>query len=341
MSVTTQPTTFADLYTLVLNQVRSQTSQASTVSQAKRAVNMGLQDMHLGQDYQFYWAERSATLVLQPPYSTGTVTTTAGSATVTGSGTLWNTAGTYGVNNVVVGSKIKFAGTEVVYRVSAIASDTSLTLSTIFIGAALSGATYSAYQDEYALESDYLRPVDLRFFDDNREVVLVDRRQLRRARPRNSTTGRPRWATQIELGPSASVDMRPRIVVAPPPDAVYVVPYNYITSNLVVSTAGALQTGFSADDDEPIVPLRYRHAIYYYALMLFYEHKDDVRRQEAQQAYKEIMARTLGDVNVGDNRMRIEPSIGHYVQRAEAPYTGRGRGHRRFDSDSNAFDRLE
>jgi flagellar hook-associated protein FlgK len=51
MSVTTQPTTFADLYTLVLNQVRSQTSQANTLSQAKRAVNMALQDMHLGSDY--------------------------------------------------------------------------------------------------------------------------------------------------------------------------------------------------------------------------------------------------------------------------------------------------
>ena len=53
MSVTEQPTTFADRYTLVLNQVRSQTSQANTLSQAKRAVNIALQDMHLGQDYKF------------------------------------------------------------------------------------------------------------------------------------------------------------------------------------------------------------------------------------------------------------------------------------------------
>ena len=340
MSVTTQPTTFADLYTLVLNQVRSQTSQASTLSQAKRAVNMALQDMHLGTDYQFYWAERQASLILQPPYSTGTVAITAGGTTVTGTDTLWNTAGTYGTNNIEVGWKIVFSGTNVPYRVSAIASDTSLTLNETYVGATLTAGSYSCYKDEYALPTDYLRPVDTQFFDDDREICLTDRRQLRRARPRNSTTGRPQWATQIELGPSASVDLRPRMVFYPPPNAVFKIPYAYITNQLVVSAAGALQTNFSADTDEPIVPLRYRTGIYLYAMAMVYEHKDDVRRQEAMQSYMQFMQRALSDVTVGDRRARIEPQMGHYASRAMNPYNGNGR-FRRWDTESKAFDRRE
>ena len=340
MSVTTQPTTFADLYTLVLNQVRSQTSQANTLSQAKRAVNMALQDMHLGQDYQFYWAEREAKLVLQPDYSTGTLAITAGSTSVVGTDSLWNTAGSYGTNNIEVGWKIKVAGSQVVYRVSAIGSDTTLTLDTAYVGDTVTAATYNCWKDEYALATDYLRPVNMTFFDDDREIRLVDRRQMKRALPRNSTTGRPKWATQIELGPSGSTALRPRLVIAPPPDQVYSIPYGYITNLLAVASDGTGQVSLSADTDEPIVPLRYRAAIYHYAMAMVYEHKDDQRQSIAMQQYQQIMQRTLSDVTIGDRRMRIEPSISTYTNSAENPYQG-SRSGRRFDTASGAFDRLE
>ena len=339
MSVTTQPTTFADLYTLVLNQVRSQTSQANTLSQAKRAVNMALQDMHLGQDYQFYWAEREAKLILQPDYSTGTVAITQGSTSVVGTDSLWNTAGLYGTNNLEVGWKFKVSGNETVYRVATITNDTTLTLDTAYVGATVTAASYNAFKDEYAMPTDYLRPVDMRFFDDNHEIQLVDRRQLRRVLPRNSTTGRPLFATQIELGPSGSTALRPRLVIAPPPNQVYSIPYNYITNLLAVSSAGSQQVSLEADNDEPIVPLRYRAAIYHYAMGMLYEHKDDIRQQTAMQQYQQIMQRTLSDITVGDRRMRVEPSISGYVSSAERPYRG-GSRHRQYDSN-NRFDRLE
>jgi hypothetical protein len=340
MSVTTQPTTFADLYTLVLNQVRSQTSQANTLSQAKRAVNMALQDMHLGSDYSFYWAEREAKLVLQPDYSTGTLAITAGSTSVVGTGSLWDTAGSYGTNNIEVGWKLKVGGSEVVYRVTAIGSDTTLTLDAAYVGSTVTAASYNCWKDEYELASDYLRPVNIQFFDDNREIRLVDRRQLKRALPRNSITGRPKWATQIELGPSGSTALRPRIVIAPPPDQVYAIPYSYITNLLAVDSTGTGLVNMSADTDEPIVPLRYRGAIYHYAMAFIYEHKDDARQQTALQQYAQIMQRILSDVTIGDRRMRIEPAISTYVRHAETPYSGSRTG-RRFDTSSGAFDRLE
>jgi hypothetical protein len=197
MAVTEQFSTFNDLYIGVLNAVRAQTSQASTTSQAQRAVNIALQDMHLGTDYQFYWAEREANLLVNPPYSTGTVAISQSGSTVTGTSTLWDSLNVQSVANVRLNSKIKFAGSEVVYRVNSTPTTTSLTVTPAYIGTTLTAGTYTAYDDEYALPTDYLRPVDARFFDDNREIAFVDRRQLR-----TITVKLPSWIDGNSGGPS-------------------------------------------------------------------------------------------------------------------------------------------
>src|SRR3990167_5786816 len=100
MSTTSQVTTFSDLYTDLQNRVRVQTGVAATENQAKRYVNIALQDMHLGFDYRFPWAERSALLRTQAQYDTGTVTATKGSTTITGSSTAWNTNNDFTVKNM-------------------------------------------------------------------------------------------------------------------------------------------------------------------------------------------------------------------------------------------------
>lgn len=324
MSVEGQFTTFADLYTGVLNATRSQTSQADPKSQAKRAVNVALQDMHLGTDQTFYWAEREAAILTLPPVTAGTLSITQGSTTVTGSGTTWNTSDWYGIPTERDG-KLVVAGSKIPFTVTQVNSDTEMILNKIFHLDSVSGVTYEYYKDEYALASDYLRPVDMQFFDNNQEIRLVDRRQFKRETPRSSTTGKPKVAMQIELGPLSNTSARLRLVLSPPPDAAYLLPYSYITNKLVVSSSGTLQTGFSADDDEPIVPLRYRHAIYWYACKLAFLGKDDARRQVAEQEYNNVMTRILNDTNQGDNRLRLQPSISSYASHAAAPYSGRGR----------------
>ena len=337
MSVTGQFTTFADLYTGVLNAIRAQTTQADPKSQAKRAVNVALQDMHLGTGPSFYWAERQSAFLTQAPITTGTVSLTQGSTSLVGTGTTWNTSDWYGVP-IERHGKILIAGSTTPLEVTLVISDTEITLDRISHLATVTDVTYQYYKDQYSLASDYGRPIDVQFFDDNREIQLIDRRQLKRMDPRNSLTGRPKFATQIELGPLASTASRRRLVLYPPPDGAYKIPYSYITNKLVVSSAGSLQTEFSADTDEPIVPLQYRHAIYWYACKLAFQHKDDARRQEAEQEYTNIMTRLLNDTNPGDDRMRVEPRMGHYARHASAPYSGRGRFKRW--SVNNEFDRL-
>ena len=112
MSATTQVTSFSDIYTSILNGLRNDTSVTATINQAKRAANIALHDMHIGFAERMPWAERRATLITQPEYTTGTITATKGSTTITGSGTAWNTNNDFSVANMRAGGKLRINGGE-------------------------------------------------------------------------------------------------------------------------------------------------------------------------------------------------------------------------------------
>ena len=73
-------------------------------------------------------------------YSTGTASVTNGSATVTGSGTLW-------LANVSAGDSFTVAGDGVMYDVASVDSDTQITLSAPYAGTTASGAVYTIARD--------------------------------------------------------------------------------------------------------------------------------------------------------------------------------------------------
>lgn len=323
MGTTTQVKTFSDLYTDLQNRVRVTTGVTATQNQAKRYINIGLHDMHIGFGEKFPWAERRDILRTQAQYQTGTVSTTKGSITITGSSTLWNTANDFNDNNMRVGGKIVFGGNDV-YEIATVDSDTSATLTTKFISTAISGGTYTYFEDEYELSSDFLRPIDLQSFSNAMEIPFISRTEFRRAYPRNNTTGRPQIATLITKGPSGSVALRRRVRLARPPSDTFLIPYTFVTNKLAVSAAGAEATDLSSDDDEPIVPLSYRHAIVLHALWHWYrDKKDDARSQEVAQEWSNLMQRIVGDVEIGVTpNPRLQPRMGMYRRRARRPWRG-------------------
>ena len=73
-------------------------------------------------------------------YKTGTASVTNGSATVTGSGTLW-------LANVSAGDSFTIAGTGVLYDVASVSSDTSLSLSTPYTGVSATEVVYTIARD--------------------------------------------------------------------------------------------------------------------------------------------------------------------------------------------------
>lgn len=320
------------------NRVRVTTGVTATENQAKRYINIALQDMHIGFSESLPWAERNAILITQAPYTTGTLTVSQGSTTITGTSTAWNTNNSFSVANMRAGGKIRInSGTEV-YEIQSVASDTSATLTSRFTQSTVTDGTYSYFEDEYALASDFLRPIDQQIFSSGMNIELIGRSDFRRFFPRNYTTGKPTAACIIDRPPSGNTTPVRKVRFHKPPDAVYSIPYSYVTSNLAVSSAGAAQTSLSADADEPIVPLRYRHAIVLHALYHWYRDKsDDSRSNEAKAEYTDIMLRIYTDNEIGRQRPRLAPNVGHYMRKARTPYSG---GSRRYDIDGR-FDRFE
>ena len=320
MAAGTQVTDLTDLRTDLIQRVRDATGLAATNTIADRYLNIALHDMHISPGGKMPWAERRAFLLTHATYTTGTVEISSSTrTTVTGTSTLWNTAVTgMGFNNARAGGKMTFSGDTDVYEVSTVDSDTQITLTSRYVGASglAASSSYIYFEDEYALASDFFRPVDLRSFDEDATIPLVGGMEFRRKAPRNSRTSKPRVATLIQLGFSSNTTPRYRVVLHPAPDAVYSIPYTYITSNLAVSSTGTEQAQLTATTDEPIVPLRYRHLIVLHALYHWYrDRKDDPRAAEAKGEYEQLMARVTGDTIIGQDRPRLIPRVSHYYHR--------------------------
>ena len=317
MSTTGQPTTFSELYTALLNDVRADTTSGGTAETlAKRTLNIALHDMHIQQNWP--WAERTATLITRPPYSTGSISIAAAArTTLTGTNTLWNTAVTgMGFNNFNVGGKVRLAGTEEVYKVSAVSSDTAATLASRYTESldtastyALAYGNYTYYEDEYTLAADFFRLVDLRQFSDVMNIECLGSQDFYKRFPRNSSrSGTPTKCTIIELGPQSSTDWQPRVVFHPYPDAAHSIPYRYMTRYLAVTSAGVAQLEMSSDTDEPIIPVRYRHILLSYSKFIWYrDQKDDARSQEAYQEYVDGVKRIADDSSHQRDFARIVP----------------------------------
>lgn len=78
------------------------------------------------------------------PYSTGTITVTSGSASVTGSGTTFTSA--------MVGRKLVVSGDNLAYTVKTFTSTTAITLDTVYKGTGGSGQSYKIYKSVYRLD---------------------------------------------------------------------------------------------------------------------------------------------------------------------------------------------
>lgn len=327
MSSTGQLQTYSDLYTDLTNRIRAQTGSSGPQDVMKRYINSALQDIHVGAKERMPWVERQSVLITHPSYSTGTVSISQGSTTLTGSGTAWNTANVFGQTNARAYGKLVLNGGLEVYEVASVGGDTSITLASRFTQDDLSGADYVYFEDEYDLASDFLRVVDFRFFDTARQFRMLPRNDFRSAYVRSATAGKPVSCTIADRPPSGSTALVRRVLFDRPTDEAYSVPYSYITKNLVVSSTGTAQEQFSADSDEPLLPLPFRHIIVMRALVWAYrDRRDDSRMQAAWQEFTDLWLRMVGDHEMGQSRPRMAPRISSYVSRARSPWSGASPG---------------
>jgi hypothetical protein len=339
MSTETIVTTFSDLYGALLTDMRSATSASATTSLAKRYIDTGNMELYVGFGERFHWAERHAFLKTHPEYTTGTLTATIGSGTITGDSTEWNTANSHGQTNMREDGRIVIGSGNVVYDVSAVASDTSATINPTYIGDSDSELTYRYFEDEYDLASDFLRPLDQRSFDNAGTIRLLGRTDFRRRFPRNwIPTSGIRFAIIEDKPFSGNTTPVRRIRFGPPPSTIQVIPYSYVTKNIVVASDGTEKASFTADTDEPTMPLSFRNFILKMAKVAWYrELKDDARSLAVFQELQGDIDRMIGSTDIGAQKLRIVTPWAKYRARATSPYTRRGR---KYDLNGR-FDRFE
>lgn len=301
-----------------------QTGVAATDTIAKRYINTALHDMHVGFDYRLPWAERQTRLIVRPSYTTGTVSIDRGSTTLTGSSTMWNTTDDFAIANARANGRILINGSRIPYVVSSVGGATSITLTSRFTeDDVAAGSSYTYFEDEYDLASDFLRPIDAQNFSEESSIDLIPRTEFRRRFTNNVTLGKPTVACIVDYAPSANTTPIRRVKFNKPSNIYMTVPYAYVTSNLAVTSAGVAAANLSADTDEPIVPLRYRHAIFFHALYHSYrDRKDDSRSGEAKAEYTDVMLRIGADFEVGANRPQLRPRVSPYARAARRPWRG-------------------
>lgn len=124
-------------------------------------------------------------LPLVPVYGTGTVALTQGSRTATGSGTTWTSA--------MVGRK--FLGPDsAYYKIAAVTSATSITLSQPYQGATVSsGGSYQIWKDEYDLHPNAFSVIDFVNYIDPVQMREYTNRQSRSLYPRATANETPRY----------------------------------------------------------------------------------------------------------------------------------------------------
>ena len=280
---------------------------------------------------QFIGADRSGTITA---FASGANTTVTSTAHGLPNGSTVTISGTTSYNGVDTVSGVTTNTFEI--TTAFVENDATGTWKT----GSIASASYLYFEDTYALASDFLRPVDAQKFDEGRSIDLISRTEFRRRYPRNAVPGRPRAASIIELPFEAGqgVDPRKRIVFSAPPDSAELIPYAYITNQLAVDSTGTPQTQLSADADEPIVPLQYRHAILLHALWHWYrDKKDDARAKEVGAEYTSSMSRIVSDNEIGGVRAQFRPRITNYRSAAKRPWRGGGG---RYDTNGR-FDRME
>lgn len=262
-------TTFLNMQDEVLGFLGESTSDTRT--RVKRFLNRAASDFHYR--YPWHWRRAVGFVSTVAPYTTGTVTLTNGSTTVTGSGATFTTA--------MVGRKIALTYGSPWYTISAFVSTTEVTLDRAYVEDTTSGATYVIYQDLYALSSaaDSLLAQEVVCHKAGGEVLgRLTRTEVENAWAFPSGAGVPSYFHLHGVNSSGYLQIR---VGREVPSTAFSIRYGYLSA----------YTEMSADGDLCVVPERFRHIIIHGALREAYKlYNDDSLASQHGAAFDQQIA---------------------------------------------------
>lgn len=184
--------------------------------------------------HDWSFLKKQTTLTLNAPYTTGTVTVTNGSATVTGSGTTFPSWAASG----------EFIGPDgVAYTVASRDSNTQLTLDINYKGTTASGRSYSLRQRDYDLPDDFIQLIgDMTYVSETFRwpvIRIVPEGEIRIKRQKQIQTGYVQLAAVRWKSSDLSDGQRMELLIWPDANEAFVLayPYKILPNLLVTSTA--------------------------------------------------------------------------------------------------------
>jgi hypothetical protein len=190
-------------------------------------VDSDLIDGFINERYRAIWErrnwlgrEKDAVLQTTAPYSTGTVEATAGSTSLTGTGTTWTTA--------MTGRRIRIAGRSEWYTFT-FATVTTGTLDRAFEGDTDTEHGYEIYQAVYDLPTDLATIIELKAIGPPGDLALFTQEELDRAAPHRPARGTPEIYAYAPAGVDGSGNTLYKVELYPSPDESIGLPYKYRT----------------------------------------------------------------------------------------------------------------
>lgn len=256
---------------------------AAYATRLKRALNLTIQDICSRRDWKFLQEREIIQTVAD--YTTGTVDITNGSATVTGTSTVF--ASTH------VRSFINFQGDLNWYEITARASNTSITISPAFGGTTATGQTYKIRQVFYSLTSDASRVLDIRQATTPAKLANLGYRSIDLYQPDIETTGAPMAYALFRNDPAIGVTAakKRQLQFFPTPDAVYNMEVRYLKQ----------LSDLSADGDISDMPLQFHTIAIDGAEWMMSKSLNDPAENMKKQAYEFGLQKMIEEENAFDD----------------------------------------
>lgn len=156
------------------------------------SVNQVMDRIRARGNWSFWESEGSLSFPAQ--YSTGTLSVTNGSPTVTGSGTTWTAA--------MVGRQIRIGTSQ--YTITARASNTSITIDRNWATDSDSGLSYTIYQARYTLAADVDKIISMWDTTNQYRIETTTPRQIGTRQVWNTSTSQALWRCAATFGRDSS-----------------------------------------------------------------------------------------------------------------------------------------
>lgn len=251
------------------------------------------------QDWRWLFANKD--FAVYEPYIEGAAVVTSGSTNVTGVGTLWNA-------NAAVNNYFCIPGSNKVYRIAEVVSNTQLTLESVYDEESATNSNYEILKSTYALPSDADKIREITIDMGGRLIPCTPEEFFYRKQMSPGLTGSPCYYTVLNAAPASSIQL---LEVFPAPDKAYTLKLSYsvICQKLTDSVSSY-----------PLIPDKYRVALFYGALSDLYNSMslaDKAARSEAM--FTNVLLTMEKDARVPGDRVRLTPSR-HYRQRSFQRY---------------------